>query len=63
VVVRWSTAGNVLGRYVAGLSRFPGLAIRGCAARSADRARAAAAKLGISAYDSIAALLDAPDLT
>jgi len=55
-------AGNVLGRYVAGLSRFPQLAVRGCAARRADQARAAASQLGIGAYDSVEALLAAPDV-
>jgi predicted dehydrogenase len=55
-------AGDVLSRYVAGLSRFPRLAIRGCAARSADRARAAATTFGIGAYESVDALLGAADV-
>jgi predicted dehydrogenase len=55
-------AGNVLGRYLAGMSRFPQLAVRGCATRSADHARAAAARHGIGYYDSVPALLAAPDV-
>jgi predicted dehydrogenase len=44
------------------MSHFPQLAVRGCAARSTDHARAAAAEVGIGAYDSVAALLAAPDV-
>jgi predicted dehydrogenase len=55
-------AGNVLGRYLAGMSRFPQLAARGCATRSAGRARAAAARYGIGHYDSVPELLAAPDV-
>lgn len=55
-------AGNVLGRYLAGMSRFPQLAVRGCATRSADHARAAATRYGIGYYDSVPELLAAPDV-
>jgi predicted dehydrogenase len=55
-------AGNVLGRYLAGMSRFPQLAVRGCATRTADHARAAATRHGIGYYDSVPALLAAPDV-
>lgn len=54
--------GNILGRYLAGMSRFPNLAVRGCAARSAEHARAAAAEFGIDAFDTVADLLAAPDV-
>lgn len=54
--------GNILGRYVAGLRGLPGLEIRGCAGRSPERARAAAAENGIAAFDSVAELLDSPDI-
>jgi predicted dehydrogenase len=55
-------AGNVLGRYLAGLSRFPRLEVRGCATRSARAARAAATEFGIGAYESVEAMLRAPDV-
>jgi predicted dehydrogenase len=55
-------AGNVLGRYLAGMSRFPQLAVHGCATRSAERARAAATRYGIGYYDSVSELLAAPEV-
>jgi predicted dehydrogenase len=36
--------------------------VRGCAARSVNHARATAAEFGIGAYDSVEALLAAPDV-
>jgi predicted dehydrogenase len=55
-------AGNILGRYVTGMSRFPELAVVGCAARSPERARQAAADAGIGHFDSVAELLASPDV-
>lgn len=55
-------AGNILGRYLAGMARSPGLVVRGCAARSAARARAAAEEFGIGHYESVDELLAAPDV-
>lgn len=52
----------MLGRYLAGMSRFPQLAIRGCATRSADHARAAATRYGIGHYDTVPEMLAAPDV-
>jgi hypothetical protein len=53
-------AGNILGRYVTGMSRFPQLAVVGCAARSAERARQAAEDAGIGHFDSVGELLASP---
>ena len=55
-------AGNILGRYVKGMSRFPELAVVGCASRSPDRAREAAEDAGIAHFDSVAELLASPDV-
>jgi predicted dehydrogenase len=55
-------AGNILGRYLKGMSRFPALHVVGCAARSAERARAAAEEHGIASFDSVSELLAAPEV-
>jgi predicted dehydrogenase len=55
-------AGNILDRYLAGMARYPQLAVRGCASRSAERARAAAEQFGIHAYRSVADMLAADDV-
>src|SRR5690349_10835933 len=55
-------AGNILGRYVSGMSRFPELVVRGCVSRSPDRARAAAEELGIGYFPSVDDLLASPDV-
>jgi predicted dehydrogenase len=55
-------AGNILGRYLKGMSRYPALHVVGCAARSPQRARAAAEEHGIAAFDSVSELLAAPDV-
>jgi predicted dehydrogenase len=55
-------AGNVLGRYLKGMSRYPALRVVGCAARSPERARAAADDHGIGFYGSVPELLAAPDV-
>src|SRR5207247_8161880 len=55
-------AGNILGRYLKGIARFPALRVVGCASRSAERSRAAAEKFGIGHFDSVSALLDSPDV-
>jgi predicted dehydrogenase len=44
------------------MSRFPELAVVGCAARSAERARQAAKDAGIGHFDSVAELLASPDV-
>jgi predicted dehydrogenase len=54
--------GNILGRYLVGMSRFPQLVVRGCAARSTDHARAAANEFGIGHFDSVPGLLGSPDV-
>ena len=55
-------AGNILGRYVKGMSRFPELAVVGCASRSPERARQAAEDAGIGHFDSVPELLACPDV-
>jgi predicted dehydrogenase len=55
-------AGNILGRYLDGMSRFPSLHVVGCAARSAERARAAADDHGIGFFGSVPELLAAPEV-
>jgi len=55
-------AGNILDRYLAGMSRIPSLRVIGCAARSAERARATADEFGIGHFESVSALLSAPDV-
>jgi predicted dehydrogenase len=55
-------AGNILGRYLKGMSRYPGLRVVGCATRSADRARAAAQEHGIRPFDTVAELLASSDV-
>ena len=54
--------GNILGRYLKGMSRFPWLEVRGCAARSAEHARAAGAEFGIGGFGSVQDMLDSPDV-
>jgi predicted dehydrogenase len=55
-------AGNILGRYLKGMSRFSTLQVVGCAARSAERARAAADEFGIGHFDSVPDLLGSPEV-
>jgi len=56
--------GNIFDRYVKGMARFPLLSVSGCADLEHERAVNGAAAHGISAYDSIEALLadDAVDV-
>ncbi|GAA2061871.1 Gfo/Idh/MocA family oxidoreductase [Streptomyces albiaxialis] len=54
--------GNIFGRYVHGMARFPRLKIVGCADLDHARAVKAAAEHGIAAYDSVEALLADPDI-
>jgi predicted dehydrogenase len=55
-------AGNILGRYLKGMSRFPSLHVVGCATSSPERARAAAAEHGIGSFGSVAELLASPEV-
>src|SRR3954452_11334080 len=55
-------AGNILGRYLKGMSRYPSLQVVGCATRSPERARAAAAEHGIGVFASVPELLAAPEV-
>jgi predicted dehydrogenase len=55
-------AGDILSRYLKGMARYPSLHVVGCASRSAERARAAAAENGIAAYSSVAELLANPEV-
>src|SRR3954452_17532882 len=55
-------AGNILGRYLKGMSRYPTLRVVGCATRSPERARAAAEDYGIAVFESVPELLAAPDV-
>jgi predicted dehydrogenase len=52
--------GNIFERYLTGISRFADLRVAGCADAIQARADAAAAKHGIPAYPSVAALLADP---
>src|SRR5215472_6317536 len=52
--------GNIFERYLSGISRFAELRVAGCADAVQSRADAAAARYGIPAYTSVAALLDDP---
>lgn len=54
--------GNIFERYLTGMSRFGGLRVAGCADADQPRADAAAARYGIRAYPSVAALLADPDV-
>ena len=55
-------AGNILGRYLKGMARYPSLQVVGCATRSPERANAAAAEHGIRSFDSVSELLAAPEV-
>jgi len=55
-------AGNILGRYLAGMSGFPDLVVRGCASRSPERARAASDEHGIGFFPTVDDLLTSPDV-
>src|SRR5215218_1510139 len=55
-------AGNILGRYLKGMSRYPSLQVVGCATRSPERARAAAAEHGIGVFASVPELVAAPEV-
>ena len=55
-------AGNILGRYLKGMSRYPELHVVGCAGRSPERARAAADEHGIGWFGSVGELLASPEV-
>jgi predicted dehydrogenase len=54
--------GNILGRYLRGLSRFPQVRVVGCSGRTPERARSAASEFGIGVFDSTESLLASSDV-
>src|SRR3981081_4857789 len=54
--------GNILGRYLGGLSRFPQVRVVGCSGRTPERARSAASEFGIGVFDSTESLLASSDV-
>lgn len=54
--------GNILGRYLSGMSRFPELWVVGCASRSRERAQAVAKDHGIAAFGSVSELLGSSEV-
>jgi predicted dehydrogenase len=55
-------AGNISSRYIAGLARFPQLAVVGCADADPERSRAVEAAFGVRSFDTVEALLASPDV-